>query len=243
MATTAGSFNAVLPAGDAAGSVVTGSLPVVDALGVEHTLSLQFTKSATPNTWDMVASVSDGTVSAGSTATLSFDATGALVSPTSQSLGLTFNGSGGATTMALDLSPTRELGAPFTTVGYSQNGITSGQLVSLAFDQNGVLSGTFSNGQTRALYKLPLAVVPSANQLEPVDGTHFALTEQAGDVTLVDAAQSDLGKFVPSSLEESTTDLGTEFSKLILTQQSYASATRAFTVADDMARVAYQLKS
>ncbi len=243
VATTAAMYNGVLPAGDAAGSVVTGSLPVVDAQGVEHTLSLQFTKSATPNTWDMVASVSDGTVSSGSTATLSFDATGALVSPTSQSLGLTFSGSGGSTSVALDLSPTRELGAPFTTLGYSQNGITAGQLVSLAFDDKGVLSGTFSNGQTRALYKLPLAAVNSPDQLAPVDGTHFALTPKSGDITLFDASQSEVGSFVPSALEQSTTDIGTEFSKLILTQQSYASATRAFTVADDMARVAYQLKS
>ena len=233
----------MLPAGDATGSVVTGSLPVIDAEGVAHTLSLQFTKSATANTWDMVASASDGSVTSGSTATLTFDATGALVSPTSQSLGLTFNGTGGATTVALDLSATRDLGAPFTVVGYTQNGVSAGELQSLAFDQNGVLSGTFSNGQTRALYKLPLAVVNSTNRLDPVDGTHFALTTEAGSLTLYDAATTALGKFVPNSLEQSTTDLGTEFSKLILTQQSYASAVRAFTVADDMTRVAYQLKS
>jgi len=243
VATTAGSFDAVLPAGDPAGTVVTGSLPVIDAEGAEHTLSLQFTKSATPNTWDMLASLSGGTVASGSAATLTFDATGALVSPTSQSLGLTFNGTGGATTVALDLSATRELGAAFTTLGYTQNGVSAGELQTLAFDQNGVLSGTFSNGQTRALYKLPLAVVNSTNMLEPVDGTHFALTTQAGTLTLYDAAQTGLGKFVPNALEQSTTDLGTEFSKLILTQQSYASAVRAYTVADDMTRVAYQLKS
>jgi flagellar hook protein FlgE len=243
VATTAGTFEAVLPADEPAGTVRTGSLPVIDAEGAEHTLSLQFTKSATPYTWDLVASASDGTVTSGGTATLTFDATGALVSPTSQSIGITFAGTGGATTVDLDLSDTRELGAEFTILGYSQNGIPAGELQSLSFDEDGVLSGTFSNGQTRPLYKLPLAVVRSADRLEPIDGTHFALTDEAGELTLFDAALTDMGSFVPGTLEQSTTDLSTEFSKLILTQQSYSTAVRAYTVADEMTRVAYQLKS
>jgi flagellar hook protein FlgE len=242
VATTAGTFDAVLPADEPVGTVRTGSLPVIDAVGEEHTLSLQFTKTAT-NTWDMLASLSDGTVTSGATATLTFDATGALVSPTSQAFGLTFGGTGGATTVDLDLSATRELGAAFTMLGFSQNGLAAGELLSFNFDEDGVLYGTFSNGQTRPFYKLPLAVVPSANLLEPIDGTHFALTDAAGELTLFDAAQTELGSFVPGTLEQSTTDLSSEFSKLILTQQSYSTAVRAYTVADEMTRVAYQLKS
>ena len=243
VATTAGAFNAVLPAGEPAGAVRTGSMPVIDAAGVEHALIMTFTKSATPNAWDMAVSVDGGSVTSGAAATLTFDATGALVSPTSQSIGLSFAGTGGTTTVDLDLSATRELGADFTVMGYSQNGIPDGELQSLSFDEEGVLSGLFSNGQTRALYKLPLATVRSANMLEPVDGTHFALTEAAGDLTLSDAAATGLGAFVPGALEQSTTDLSTEFSKLIQTQQSYSTNVRAFTVAEEMARVAYQLKT
>lgn len=243
VATTEGSFNAILPAGEAAGTVRTGSMPVIDAAGAVHALSLQFTKSAAPNAWDLAVSVDGGTVTSGGTATLIFDATGALVSPASQPIGLSFAGTGGATSMALDLSATRELGTEFTTVGYSQNGIEEGELQSLSFDENGVMSGLFTNGETRALYKLPLAVVRSANLLEPIDGTHFALTEAAGDLTLFDAAETGIGSFVPGTLEQSTTDLSSEFSKLIQTQQSYSTNVRAFTVADEMSRVAYQLKT
>jgi flagellar hook protein FlgE len=243
VATTAGAFNAVLPAGEPAGAVRTGSMPVIDAAGVEHALIMTFTKSATPNTWDMAVSVDGGTVTSGAAATLTFDATGALVSPTAQSIGLSFAGTGGTTTVDLDLSATRELGADFTVMGYSQNGIPDGELQSLSFDEEGVLSGLFSNGQTRALYKLPLATVRSPNLLAPIDGTHFALTEAAGDLALHDAAATGLGAFVPGALEQSTTDLSTEFSKLILTQQSYSTNVRAFTVAEEMARVAYQLKT
>ena len=243
VATTAGSFDAILPADEPAGTVRTGSMPVIDVEGTEHSLFLQFTKSATPRTWDLVASVSDGTVTSGGTATLTFDATGALVSPASQTIGMTFSGSGGATSVALDISAMRELGTEFTTLDFSQNGIPEGTLQSFSFDEDGVLSGLFSNGQTRALYKLPVAIVPSANRLEPIDGTHFALTDAAGDIELFDAADTAMASFVPSALEQSTTDISTEFNKMILTQQSYNTAVRAYTVAEEMMQVATQMKS
>lgn len=243
VATTAGSFSGLLTADAPAGNVWTGSLPVIDVEGAEHGLFLQFTKSATPNTWDMVASVSDGTVSSGSTAPLTFDATGDLVTPTSQTIGLTFAGTGGATAVNLDLSGTRELGAAFDVLDFDQNGLAAGSLQSLSFDQNGVMSGFFSNGQSRALYKLPVGIVPSANLLDPVNGTHFVVTGESGDITLIDAAVSGIASFTPGALEQSTTDISTEFAKMIQTQQSYSTAVRAYTVAEEMVRTATELKS
>ena len=106
-----------------------------------------------------------------------------------------------------------------------------------------MLSGFFSNGQTRALYKLPVGVVPSADLLEPIDGTHFAVTTKSGDITLYDAAVTDIASFVPGALEQSTTDLATEFTRMIQTQQSYSTAIRAFTVAEEMMQTATRLKA
>ncbi len=241
--TTAGSYAAILSADAAAGTVVSDAIPVVDAAGVAHSLTFQFTKSATPYTWDLALSVDNGTVSSGATASLTFDVDGTLLSPTSQSVGLTFAGAGGSTSVALDLSATRELAGAFTTIGYSQNGITTGSLVSNSFDQDGVLYGTFSNGQTRALYQLGVGIVPSPDLLEPIDGTHFGLTDAAGGLALVDASTTDMISFQSGALEQSTTDIATEFNKMIVTQQSYSTAARAYTVADEMARTATELKS
>jgi flagellar hook protein FlgE len=243
VATTAGTFTAILDAEEPAGTIWTGSLPVVDAEGSEHSLFLQFTRSATPNTWDLATSVSDGTITSGGAATLTFDATGALVSPSSQSIGMTFSGSGGSTTVDLDLSGMQQIAESFDVRDYSQNGITAGTLQSLSFDEDGVLSGFFSNGRSRALYQLPVGLVPSANLLEPVDGTHFAVTDASGELTLIDASASEIAAFAPGTLEQSTTDLALEFNKMILTQQSYSTAVRAYTVAEEMMEVATQLKA
>jgi len=243
VATTAGSYSAILPADAAAGTTVSDAMPVIDANGAAHSLTLTFTKAATPYTWDLAISVDNGTVSSGGTATLNFDVDGTLLSPTSQAVGLTFSGTGGSTSVALDLSDTRELAGAFTTIDYSQNGIEAGDLVSYSFDQDGVLYGTFSNGQTRALYQLAVGIVPSPDRLETVDGTHFRLTDAAGSLSLVDASATDMVSFVTSALEQSTTDISTEFNKMIITQQSYSTAARAYTVADEMARTATELKS
>lgn len=241
--TTEGSFSAILDAAQPAGAVWTGSLPVIDVEGAEHSLFLQFTKSATPNTWNMALSVSDGTITSGGAATLTFDATGALISPTNQSVGIAFAGTGGATTVNVDLSGTLQIADAFDIRSYSQNGIAAGSLQSLSFDQDGVLSAFFTNGQSRAIYQLPVGIVPSANLLEPIDGTHFAVTDASGDLTLIDASASQIASFTPGALEQSTTDLATEFNKLILTQQSYSTAVRAYTVAEEMMQVATQLKA
>jgi flagellar hook protein FlgE len=243
VATTAGSFSAILPADAAAGTVRTSSMPVIDAAGAEHSLTLQFTKSATPYTWDLATSVSDGTVSGGGTATMTFDVDGTLLSPTSQSIGLTFTGAGGSTSVALDLNGMREYAGEFNVRDYSQNGIATGELLSYDIDKDGVLYGNFSNGQSRALYQIAVGSVPSPDLMEPIDGTHFALTDESGDLSLVDASTTDMVSFVSGALEQSTTELADEFNKMILTQQSYSSAVRAYTVANEMAQVATQLKS
>lgn len=242
VATTAAALNAILPADATAGDIHTAPLPVLDAAGAEHALSLQFTRTATPNVWTLAASVGGGTVTSGGAATVTFDATGAIVSPASQSIGLSFGGAGGATTVAVDFTGLRSYAGAFTVTGFTQNGIPPGELQSLAFDEDGVLSGLFSNGQSRALYKLPLATVPNPNGLDVTSSTHFTLSDTSGDLTLFEADQTDIGRFAPSSVEQSTTDLSLEFTKLIQIQQSYTTAVQAYTVVNEMAQVASDLK-
>jgi flagellar hook protein FlgE len=242
VATTAATLGAILPAGAAAGDSYTASLPVIDAAGAEHALSLQFTRTATPNVWTSAASVSGGTVTSGEAATITFDATGAIVSPASQSVGLSFAAPGGATTVAVDYAGLLSFAGAFNVTGVTQNGIPAGDLESLAFDEDGVLSGFFNNGRSRPLFKLPLAIVPNPDGLDIASNTHYTVSDNSGDLTLFEADLTEMGRFTPSAIEQSTTDLSLEFTKLILIEQSYTSAVQAYTVVDEMAQVASDLK-
>lgn len=242
VATTAAALSAILPAGAATGTVRATSIPVIDSAGDAHTLTLQFTKTATARTWDVAASVDNGTVTSGGTSTIAFDATGAIVPPGAQSVGLSFAGTGGATTVAIDYASLNEFGGAFNVIGFSQNGIQQGRLQSLSFDEDGVLSGLFTNGQSRPLYKLPLATVVNPNMLDLRNGTHYAVSASSGEVSLLEADQTGVGTFAPSSIEQSTTDIAGEFTKMIVVQQGYTTAVQAYTVIEEMVQVATQLK-
>ncbi len=241
IATTAASLQAILPANAPTGAVRSTSIPVVDTTGAVNSVDLQFTKNAAPNSWDLTVTSPTGTVTSGAAATLTFTPAGILVSPTTQSIGLDF-GAGGATTVAVDMTAINEFGGDFTVLNTTQNGIEAGTLRSVSFDEDGILQGLFSNGQTRALYKLPLASVPNPNELALRSGTHFALSDGAGDLTLFEADLTNFGSFSPAALEQSTTDIATEFNKMIITQQSYSTAVQAYTTIEEMAQVATQLK-
>ena len=72
--------------------------------------------------------------------------------------------------------------------------------------------------------------------------THYALSTNSGDAELYEADATDQGSFIPGSLEESTTSMEREFTRLIENQHAYSSNVRAFTVAEEMTRTATNLK-
>src|SRR3546814_481033 len=173
---------------------------------------------------------------------MSFDAAGNLLAPTAQSIDIAFTNAGATgTTVALDLSAVTQFAGNYTSGGIDRNGNEAGTLEGLQFTADGVVNGQFSNGISLGLYKLPLATVTSPNLLDLRNGTHYALSEHSGDLVLHEADQTDMGDFVPNTLESSTVDLPTEFSKLVLTQQAYGTSARVMTPVDEMSRVATDL--
>ena len=174
--------------------------------------------------WDVTPSFTDGTTIAQTVPfTMTFDATGAIISPTSQTLDLTFSNTGGGTaSVAVDFSTMSQFAGGFTLLDRSADGNANGLLDSVNFDETGAVIGNFSNGVSRNLYKLPIAIVDEPNKLDLRFNTHYAANSRSGEITLFEADQSGLGDFVAGSLEASTTDLATEFNNMIIAQQSFA---------------------
>ncbi len=112
-----------------------------------------------------------------------------------------------------------------------QNGYAAGQLESIAVNDTGNISGTFSNGQTVALATVPLVHFNSPNNLKSLDGGAYQVTDASG-VALAGAS----GKIIGQSLEASNTDIATEFTKLIVTQQAYSANTKVITTANQMSQ-------
>ena len=219
-------------------------LAVFDEVGTDHNVKFNFAKTAALNTWDVTPSFTDGTTIAQTVPfTMTFDATGAIISPTSQTLDLTFSNTGGGTaSVAVDFSTMSQFAGGFTLLDLSADGNANGLLDSVNFDETGAVIGNFSNGVSRNLYKLPIAIVDEPNKLDLRFNTHYAANSRSGEITLFEADQSGLGDFVAGSLEASTTDLATEFNNMIIAQQSFAMNGQSFRTIDAMAQTAYELK-
>ena len=112
-----------------------------------------------------------------------------------------------------------------------QNGYAAGQLETISVNDTGNISGTFSNGQTVALATVPLVHFNSPNNLKSLDGGAYQVTDASGP-----ALAGASGKIIGQSLEASNTDIATEFTKLIVTQQAYSANTKVITTANLMSQ-------
>jgi flagellar hook protein FlgE len=110
-----------------------------------------------------------------------------------------------------------------------QDGFPAGQLQSVSVSDRGRIVGNYSNGRNLDLAEIQLASFNGPNFLKRVDGGAFEVTDESGP-----ALTNASGRIVGSSLEGSNTDIGDEFTKLIVTQQAYSANTRVITTANQM---------
>jgi flagellar hook protein FlgE len=229
-------------------SISGGAVTAYDSTGTAVNLQLRWAKTDSAalggshaNTWNLfyqtdpsATGTSPAWVNAGTDFT--FGSTGALTSPATpaitipnvlvgkQSLGnLSFSiGSGSLTQFA-------STGGTATINAVTQNGYAAGQLQSVAINNNGIVVGTFSNGQNLDLASVTLSHFNGTNYLKSLDGGAYAVTDQSGPAIL-----GASGNISGSSLEGSNTDIASEFTKLIVTQQAYSANTKVITTANSM---------
>jgi flagellar hook protein FlgE len=228
-------------------SVSGGSVTIYDATGTPANLQLRWAKTDSvaaggQDTWNLfyqTNSAATGTQVAWKNAGLdfAFDSTGQLnPSVTNIALnGVTLNGASiGNITLSTPLGSITQFssasGVP-TVNNLQQNGYAAGQLQSVAVNNNGIVAGTFSNGQNINLAEIPLVHFNSPDNLKSIDGGAYQETNDSGPA-LTGAA----GKIVGQSLEGSNTDIATEFTKLIVTQQAYSANTKVITTANQMSQ-------
>jgi flagellar hook protein FlgE len=225
-----------LPSANVAGATYTSesSLVTYDNLGNAVNLNVYFSKTAS-NTWEVsVYNAADAASGGGfpytqpalTTQTLNFSAAnGSLTSPTSLSLAIP-NGQ----TLNLDISGMTQLASTFAVSTATTNGSAPSAASSVQISSNGTLSEVYANGTTTALYDIPLATVPSADNLTPLSGDVYQQSNQSGDTVVGAAGQDGLGTIQSSELESSTVDLATQLTNMIVAQRSYESNSQAFQV-------------
>jgi flagellar hook protein FlgE len=245
-ATTEGVFTANLPSTDAGDGVAPAapptnysektSLVMYDSLGAKQTVNVYFLNTTPaanattgPFTWDVQAyDAADTAVPPTSigTASLSFDTAGKLSAATSMTVAVPGVGGG---SMDLDLSGMTQLAGAFTKSKAEVDGNAASSISSVAIGDDGTLSYQLADGSTVKAYTIPLASVASPNNLLASSGNVFSPNLLSGPASVGVAGTGNLGLVRSSTLEESTVDVATELTHMIVAQRNYQANSKMFS--------------
>ena len=209
-ATSETTFAANLPADAAVGDTVNTSMPVYDGLGTANTIQVTWTKTAA-NAWTATfanpVSASDSSTTTGTTSgsvdvTFNSDGTLASTNPSPATISVTGWSSGAAdSTITLNLGTVggtdglTQLASGETPPAVSVTGITSdgmafGKISSISIGTGGIVNATYSNGQTIAIYKIPLATFSNPDGLAAQSNGLYQDTADAGSPVIQACAPS-----------------------------------------------------
>ncbi|MGC8863526.1 MAG: flagellar hook protein FlgE [Armatimonadota bacterium] len=239
--TYGGNLNAMAEPGDSQLTTV----QIYDTLGVPHTLSVTFTKTANNSEWAWEATSPDaapGTV-AGS-GTVQFDSSGRATIP-SGSISLVLASSNGATNplnATLSFGRVTQLAGETTVSATEQDGLPMGVLNSFTIGKNGIISGVFSNGLTQFLGQISLAQFNNPSGLAKAGNNLLTATPNSGLAEIGPPMTGGLGHLSAGFLESSNVDLATEFADMIVAQRGFQANSRIITASDELLQELVQLK-
>jgi flagellar hook protein FlgE len=116
----------------------------------------------------------------------------------------------------------------------ASDGLAYGKLSSVAVGDNGTVNATYSNGQTIAIYKIPVATFTAPDELQAKSDGLYAATAASGSAVVQASGTNGAGTIYGGELESSTTDTNTEFSSMISAQQAYSAASQVITAVNKM---------
>ncbi|MCP5405111.1 MAG: flagellar hook-basal body complex protein [Pseudomonadaceae bacterium] len=135
-----------------------------------------------------------------------------------------------------------QFASDFNTSFVNQDGFGSGNLSAIQIDEDGYVAGTFTNGETKRLYKLALAVFQNPRGLEAISGSLLRVTDVSGQALIKEPGVSGTGRIVSGALEGSTTDIASEFSQMIVAQRAFQANSTVITTVDQMLNELLQLR-
>ena len=244
--TTAGTFKMAQP--------MTNITTVYDSLGINHTFTTTFTKTAT-NNWAW-ATTDEAGVNIGN-GVLTFNQAGQLIS--APPAHINYNPLNGAAPMSVTPGYTGVTQYAGGVVNWSdpsydptiaktevtsptQNGYTSGQLQNYTVDTTGTITGVFTNGVSQPLAQMAMANFTNPGGLTQSGSTLFLQSNNSGDPQIGIAGENGAGTVTPGALEMSNVDLSTEFTDMIVTERGFDANSKIITTSDQMLQELVNLK-
>jgi flagellar hook protein FlgE len=237
-------ITANLNAGATVGTQFTTPVTVYDSLGQSHAVTVNYTKTAA-NTWDYSVDLQAGDATGtplNNTGTLTFDASGNLVSPAGNIAGVTFptmaNGSSDLTfnvNLYKNGNPTlTQSTAASTNTATVQDGFASGTYQSFSVDGEGVITAAYNNGHKAVVGQVAVARVTNPQGLTMIGHNSYTTTNASGDAIFGIPGTGGRATIEDSALEQSNVDIAQEFADLIVAQRSFEANSKTITAFDSV---------
>jgi flagellar hook protein FlgE len=255
--TTASTLALNLPSNAATGATFQSSVSVIDSEGNQNNVEVTWTNQGS-NSWtasygdptsNATPPVTTGTsVNSDPLLTVTFNSDGSLATTTPNPPVLQINWSNGSAQSNVALN----LGSPNGTNGLTQNpssttppgltlgtgggsnGTVFGTFSGATIGADGVVEASYSNGQTIAIYKVPVATFADPDALSAQSGGLYTATEASGAATVQLSGQGTAGTVEGGELESSTTNTNEEFATMMQAQQAYSGSAEVVTTVNKM---------
>ncbi len=255
VSTTQISYQNNLQADAAVGTNAQSAITVYDSNGVEHRVSGTFSKLAVPgaaapagatSAWSFIpsATTEDGLTVTSGTYEIDFDSNGKFIPPAAPYSAFTFLPTTGGALVSIvpDFSQVTQYGGDTTIVAGTQNGLAAGDLQGTTIDSNGMVIGRYSNGLTRNLAQIAIAMFPNFSGLTKVGDSMYSSSSNSGEGTMYVPGAQGSGTLNAGSLEMSNVDLAQEFSNMIITQRGFQANSKIISTTDEMLQELANLK-
>ncbi len=215
---------------------------VYDSLGIDHTLSVYFQKTAAL-TWNMEAYL-DGATAALPATPMTFNADGSLATPAAPvaiSAALT-NGATTPLAFSLDLAGSTQFGSNSGVNSVIQDGRAAGKFIGLQIDNFGLVQGRYDNGQTLAMAQIPLYTFNNPNGLQPIGDNLWLNSTASGNPTPNNPGSGVAGTLRSGAVEDSNVDLTAELVSLIVAQRTYQANAQTIRAQDQILQTLVNLR-
>ncbi|MBI5863251.1 MAG: flagellar hook-basal body complex protein [Planctomycetes bacterium] len=227
---------------EANGSGVYTSFTAYDSLGNAVVANASYALealTATGPVWRYYLTAPDGAgvLQAIGTGTVSFDNNGNYVSATGNQFNLDRSGTGATSPLqiTLDFSQINGLSTELSNViAASQDGYPPGTLANFGIGVDGTVSGTFTNGQSRTLGQLAVAVFSNDEGLIADTDNNYLNGPNSGEPVITTPGLTGAGQMMGGALELSNVDLSREFIGLITSSTAFQAASRVISTSSDM---------
>jgi len=222
---------------------------IYDTLGGSHDVTLKMSNRNAPplgtavptgavSSWDW--EVTEGTTVIGSNAgtgneRLYFDSNGKIVNPDAMGK-IVVPASGSAPTFNVDFDFSRlsQLKAESNVTPFDQNGYPPGSLQGYSIGSDGIVTGLFTNGLTRSLGQVAMAIFSNPGGLERNGNNLWRSTDNSGIPVTGTPKTGGRGSINAGFLEQSNVDISNELTDLIITQRGFQANTKIISTVDEM---------